>query len=257
MKITAIVITLNEEANLARALESLAWADEIIIVDSQSRDRTVEIARRFTERVIVRQWPGYSAQKNFAASQASHDWIFSLDADEEVSADLRREIESLKRAAEPAEAAYEMSRLTFYLGRWIRHSGWYPDWKVRLYDRRRARWVGDFVHEGLAVDGAVARLTGDLLHFTVRDASEHHLRIDRYTTLAADQARAQGKQASIASIIFSPALTFIRSYVFKLGFLDGLQGYAIARFAAHYVFLKNLKLRELSNRKHKPGKVAE
>jgi Glycosyltransferases involved in cell wall biogenesis len=251
MKITAIVITLNEEANIARALESVAWADEIIVVDSESRDRTVDIARRFTERVIVRQWPGYSAQKNFAAEQASHDWIFSLDADEQVSEALRREIESLKQVAEPAVAGYEMPRLTFYLGRWIRHSGWYPDWKLRLYDRRRSRWVGDYVHEGLEVDGAIARLTGDLLHFTVKDASEHHLRIDRYTRLAAEQAHAQGKRISIAPIIFSPLLTFIRSYIFKLGFLDGLQGYAIARFAAHYAFLKNLKLWELSKGKRK------
>jgi glycosyltransferase involved in cell wall biosynthesis len=252
MKITAIVITLNEEANIARALRSLAWADEIIVADSESRDRTVEISRRFAGRVIVRPWPGYSAQKNFAAAQASHDWIFSLDADEEVSPGLRREIESLKRAAEPTAAGFEMPRLTFYLGRWIRHSGWYPDYKVRLYDRRRARWVGDYVHEGLAVDGAVARLAGDLLHFTVDDASEHHLRIDRYTTLAADQARAQGKRASAASIIFSPALTFIRSYLFKLGFLDGVQGYFIARFAAHYTFLKNLKLWERCGGKDQP-----
>ena len=252
MKITAIVITFDEETNVARALESLAWADEIIVVDSESRDRTVEIARRFTERVIIRSWPGYSAQKNFAAEQATHDWIFSLDADEQVSDELRREVEALKRAGKPAVAGYEMPRLTFYLGRWIRHSGWYPDWKLRLYDRRRARWVGDYVHEGLEVDGATARLTGDLLHFTVDHASAHHLRIDRYTTLVAAQARAQGKRASVASIIFSPLLTFLRSYVFKLGFLDGLQGYAIARFAAHYAFLKNLKLWELSKENHQP-----
>jgi glycosyltransferase involved in cell wall biosynthesis len=251
MKITAIVITFNEEANIARALESLAWADEIIVIDSESRDRTIEIARRFTDRIIVRQWPGYSAQKNFAAEQASHDWIFSLDADEQVSDELRREIEALKQAAEPAVSGYEMPRLTFYLGRWIRHSGWYPDWKRRLYDRRRARWVGDYVHEALEVNGATTRLAGDLLHFTVENASAHHLRIDRYTRLAAEQAYAQGKRASVASIIFSPLLTFIRSYIFKLGFLDGLQGYAIARFAAHYVFLKNLKLWELSKADHK------
>jgi glycosyltransferase involved in cell wall biosynthesis len=251
MKITAIVITFNEEANIARALASLAWADEIIVVDSESRDRTAEIARRFTERVIVRPWPSYSAQKNFAAAEASHDWVFSLDADEEVSEPLRRELESLKQAEAMAAAGYEMPRLTFYLGRWIRHSGWYPDWKLRLYDRRRAQWVGDYVHEGVEVDGAVARLAGDLLHFTVSDASTHHLRLDRYTTLAAEQARAQGKRASLGSLIFSPPLTFIRSYVFRLGFLDGLQGYAIARFAAHYAFLKNLKLWELSNGKHR------
>ena len=253
MKITAIVITFNEEANIAGALASLAWADEIIVVDSESRDRTTEIARSFTARVIVRPWPGYSAQKNFAAERASHDWIFSLDADEVVSEALRRALESLKLASELGVAGFEMSRLTFYLGRWIYHSGWYPDWKLRLYDRRRARWVGDYVHEGVEVDGAIARLDGDLLHFTVNNASEHHLRIDRYTTLAAEAAWAQGKGAALASIIFSPPLTFIRSYVFKLGFLDGLQGYAIARFAAHYAFLKNLKLWELSNGKQRPA----
>ncbi|HKP11337.1 MAG TPA: glycosyltransferase family 2 protein [Blastocatellia bacterium] len=248
MKITAIVITFNEEANIARALESLAWADEIIVVDSESRDRTVEIARRFTPRVIVRAWPGYSAQKNFAAAEASHDWIFSLDADEQISDELRREIESLRQAGAPAAAGYEVPRLTFYLGRWIRHSGWYPDLKLRLYDRRHARWVGDYVHEGVEVEGPVARLAGDLLHFTVEDASEHHLRIDRYTTLAAAQAHRRGKRASLPSMIFSPPLTFLRSYLFKLGFLDGAQGYAIARFAAHYAFLKNLKLWELSKK---------
>ncbi|MFL6274896.1 MAG: glycosyltransferase family 2 protein [Blastocatellia bacterium] len=253
MKITAIVITFNEEANIARALASLEWADEIIIVDSESRDRTTEIARQFTERVIVRPWPGYSAQKNFATAEAIHDWIFSLDADEVVSEALRREIESLKQVAAPAVAGFEMPRLTFYMGRWIRHSGWYPDHKLRLYDRRRARWVGDYVHEGIEVDGAVSRFAGDLLHFTVDDASEHHLRIDRYTTLAADADYAKGKRGALAPIIFSPLLTFIRSYVFKLGFLDGLQGYAIARFAAHYAFLKNLKLWELSKGKGRPA----
>lgn len=257
MKITATVITFNEEANIARALASLAWADEIIVVDSESRDRTVEIARRYTERVIVRAWPGYSAQKNFAAAEASHDWIFSLDADEQVSDKLRREIESLRQSATPTVAAYEMPRLAYYLGRWIRHSGWYPDWKLRLYDRRRARWVGEYVHEGVEVDGHVARLGGDLLHFTVESASAHHLRIDRYTTLAAAQAHAQGKRASVASVIVSPPLTFLRSYLFKLGFLDGAQGYAIARFAAHYAFLKNLKLWELNNKERASARGAK
>jgi len=244
MKITATVITLNEEHNIADALESLAWADEIIVVDSESADRTVEIARGFTDRVFVRPWPGYSAQKNFAAEQAGNDWIFSLDADERVSKDLANEIEKLKGVAEPNGAGFEMSRLTFYLGRWIRHSGWRPDHKLRLYDRRRARWRGDYVHEALEVDGKIERLSGDLLHYTVRDASEHHLRMDRYTTLAAEQSYSEGKRVSVASLMVSPALVFLRSYIVNLGFLDGVPGLAIARFAAHYAFLKNLKLWE-------------
>jgi glycosyltransferase involved in cell wall biosynthesis len=245
MKITATVITLNEEHNIAAALESLSWADEIIVVDSESADRTVEIARRFTDRVFVRPWPGYSAQKNFAASQATNDWIFSLDADERVSEELTGNLERLKRGGDPQASGFEMPRLTFYLGRWIKHSGWYPDYKLRLYNRNRARWRGEFVHESLEVDGGVEKVSGNILHYTVRDASEHHLRMDRYTTLAAQQAFAQARRASLGSMLLSPFAVFLRSYLFKLGFLDGIQGLAIARFAAHYEFLKKLKLWEM------------
>lgn len=247
MRISAIVITFNEENNIAAALESLEWADEIIVVDSESTDRTVEIARRYTDRVYVRPWPGYSAQKNFAAEQAQFEWVFSLDADERVSNELAREIERLKQNAEPLAAGFEMPRLTFYLGRWIKHSGWYPDFKLRLYNRKRAKWQGNFVHESIGVEGRVERLNGDLLHFTVNNSSEHHLRIDRYTTLAAQEMRAKGKSASAATIVLAPIATFIRSYIFKLGFLDGLQGFAIARFAAHYAFLKYMKLWEMKS----------
>jgi len=245
MKITATVITRNEEHNIAAALESLSWADEIIVVDSESADRTVEIARGFTDRVFVRPWPGYSAQKNFATEQAGHNWIFSLDADERVSTELASEIERLKAGAVPEAAGFEMPRLTFYLDRWIRHSGWRPDYKLRLYDRKRARWRGDYVHETLEADGKIERLTGDILHYTVRDASEHHLRMDRYTTLAAEQAYSQGKRASLVSLLVLPAVVFLRSYLLKLGFLDGVPGLAIARFATHYEFLKNVKLWEM------------
>jgi glycosyltransferase involved in cell wall biosynthesis len=245
MKISATIITFNEEDNIAAALESLAWADEIIVVDSESTDRTVEIARRFTNQVYVRAWPGYSAQKNFAAQQASFDWVFSLDADERVSEGLASELQRLKRGEEPAVEAFEMPRLTFYLGRWIRHSGWYPDHKARLYNRKAASFEGEFVHESVKVNGRTGRLSGDILHYTVRDASDHHRRIDRYTTLAARELYQKGRRATPLSLLVSPAAAFLRSYVFKLGFLDGAQGLAIARFAAHYVFLKNLKLWEM------------
>ncbi|MCI0488317.1 MAG: glycosyltransferase family 2 protein [Blastocatellia bacterium] len=248
MKISATVITLNEEHNLEAALKSLHWADEIILVDSESTDRTIEIARRFTDKIFVRPWPGYSAQKTFAAEQASYDWIFNLDADERVSDELAAELEKLKQGAEPDAAGFEMPRRTFYLGRWISHSGWYPDYKLRLYNRNAGRWRGDFVHESVEVEGRVERLAGDILHYTVRNASDHHLRLDRYTTLAAREAHTQGKRVSIASMFISPVTTFIRSYILRRGFLDGIPGLAIARFAAHYVFLKNLKLWEM-NRK--------
>ena len=244
MKISATVITFNEEHNIATALESLFWADEIIVVDSESTDRTVEIARQFTDRIFVRPWPGYSAQKTFAAEQAQYDWVFNLDADERISKELAQEIEELKRSSEPDAAGFEMPRLTYYLGRWIKHSGWYPDYKIRLYNRNAGRWRGDFVHESVEIKGKVARLTGDILHYTVRNASDHHLRIDRYTTLAAKESLQKGKQSSAASLLLSPIATFIRTYIFKRGFLDGIPGLAIAFFAAHYVFLKNLKVWE-------------
>jgi glycosyltransferase involved in cell wall biosynthesis len=244
MKITATVITLNEEHNIAKALESLSWADEVVVVDSESTDRTVEIARSFTDRVFVQPWPGYSAQKNFAAEQAHNDWIFSLDADERVSPELVNEIKQLKLGDSAAPSAFEMPRLTYYLDRWIKHSGWHPDYKLRLYNRKRARWRGDYVHETLQVDGPVQRINADILHYTVRNASEHHLRMDRYTTLAAQQLSSQGKQVSLASLLLSPAVVFLRSYILKLGFLDGVPGLAIARFAAHYEFLKKLKVWE-------------
>jgi glycosyltransferase involved in cell wall biosynthesis len=247
MKITATVITRNEEDNIAAALESLSWADQIIVVDSESTDRTVEIARRFTDKVFVRPWPGYSNQKNFAAEQSDNDWIFSLDADERVTPELAGQIKQIRDRGNSAAAGFEMPRKAFYLGRWIKHSGWYPDYKLRLYDRKRGRWEGDYVHETLAVDGRVERLAGELLHYTVGSASEHHQRLDRYTTLAAREAYSRGKRPSLWSLLIVPRLVFLRSYILKLGFLDGWQGLVIARFASHYAMLKAAKLYELYN----------
>jgi len=249
MKITATVITFNEERNIEESLRSLAWADEIVVVDSRSTDSTVQIARRFTDRIYVRDWPGYSAQKNFAAEQASYDWVFNLDADERVSDELCGEIRQLAQSADAGYAAFEMPRRTFYLGRWIKHCGWYPDYKVRLYDRRAARWRGEFVHESVTVSGKIARLKGEIRHYTIRSASEHQLRMDRYTTLAAQEMLARGKRASVLRLLVSPPATLIKSYVFKLGFLDGVPGLAISYFAAHYDFLKTLKLWEMGKKR--------
>ena len=245
MKISATVITFNEERNIAAALQSLSFADEIIVVDSGSSDRTVEIARQYTDRIIQQTFLGYARQKNFASEQATYDWIFNLDADERITAELALEIEEVKRSADPQVAAFEMPRRVFYLGKWIRHSGWYPDYKVRLYNRKQASFQGDYVHESVIPDGQLGRLRGELLHYTVENASEHHTRIDRYTTLAAQEALAKGKTTSFTAMVCAPFLTFLKTYLIKRGFLDGKQGLAIAYFAAHYVFLKNLKLWEM------------
>ena len=183
-KLSVTVITKNEAADIAGALESVAWADELIVVDSLSTDETVAIARRYTGRVVVREWPGYVAQKNYAASIASHDWILSLDADERVTPALADEIKSTL-AATPSHAAYRMPRVTWHLGRWIRTTDWYPDFQSRLYDRRTAEWTGRYVHEAVTVRGTTGGLRGELQHFAYRDIADHLDTIDRYTSYAA------------------------------------------------------------------------
>src|SRR3954471_268750 len=180
MKLTVTVITRDEAANIAAALQSVSWADEIIVVDSHSTDATASIARELATRVEVREWPGYGAQKNYAASIASHDWILSLDADERVTPELADEIRQLLQKG-PAECGYRIPRVTWYLGRWIRSTDWYPDYHLRLYDRRAARWNGRRVHESVELRSPHGMLREDLQHFAYRDVSHHLTTIDRYT----------------------------------------------------------------------------
>ena len=242
MKISATIITLNEERNIARAIESLRCCDEILVLDSGSTDRTLELAEKLGARVVESPWRGYSGQKNFAAEQAAYDWILSLDADEALSEALEGEIWSLKKRG-PEYDAYTMPRLAQYLGRWILHSGWYPDRKIRLYNRRKARWIGDFVHEALEVKGAVGHLEANILHFTCESLSEHLKTMDRYTTLAAQELVAQKAKIGLSNLIFDPAWTFFRAYFLQRGFLDGFEGLCIAHTAAFYTFLKYAKAR--------------
>lgn len=250
MKISATIITHNEERNIARAIESLRCADEILVVDAGSNDRTVELAQKLGARVIESPWPGYAKQKNLAAERAEHDWILSLDADESVSEALEAEIWRLKKSG-PQFDAYTMPRLARYLGKWIRHSGWYPDRKVRLFHRAKATWVGDFVHESVKVRGTVGHLEGNLLHFTCDSLAEHMKTMDRYTTLAAEQLVASGRTVTWGRLLFEPPWTFFSSYILKAGFLDGVEGLAIANMAALYNFLKYAKARFMA-----PGRDA-
>jgi glycosyltransferase involved in cell wall biosynthesis len=245
MKITATIITLDEERNIARAIESLRCADEILIVDSSSTDRTVELAENLGARVIEANWRGYSAQKNWAAEQAAHDWILSLDADEALSEALEAEIWNLKKSG-PQFDAYTMPRLARYLGRWIMHSGWYPDRKVRLYDRRKSHWIGEFVHESVQVGGRLGHLESNILHFTCDSLSEHMKTMDRYTTLAAQELVARKVKVPMHKLILDPAWTFCKSYFIQRGFLDGAEGLTIAHMAAFYSFLKYSKVRNMS-----------
>jgi len=245
MKISATLITFNEERNITRAIESLRCCDEVVVVDGGSTDRTVELASNLGARVIENPWTGYAEQKNFAARQAAHDWILSLDADEALSEALEAEIWRLKKDG-PEYDAYNMPRMAQYLGRWILHSGWYPDRKVRLYDRRKARWPGKYVHERVEVDGRVGRLQSNLLHFTCSSLSEHLKTMERYTTLAAEEIVSQQRKIGYRHLLLDPPWTFFRTYFLQRGFLDGAEGLAIAYTAAFYNFLKYAKARNMS-----------
>ena len=246
MKITATIITLNEERHIARAIESLRCCDEILVLDSGSSDRTVELAENLGARVVESFWRGYAAQKNWIAEQAANDWILSLDADEALSEALEAEIWSLKKNG-PRHDAYTVPRLAQYLGRWILHSGWYPDRKVRLYNRQKAKWVGDFVHESVQVRGRTGSLESNLLHFTCDSLSEHLKTMDRYTTLAAEELVSHKAQIGWSRLILDPPWTLLKTYFLQAGFLDGIEGLTIAYMAALYTFLKYAKARNMSS----------
>ncbi len=251
-KLSVTVITKNEAGDIGAALESVAWADEVLVVDAGSTDDTTAIARRYTDRVEVRDWPGYAAQKNYAASIASHDWILSLDADERVTPELAAEIRRTLTAERPDRAGYRIPRVTWHLGRWIRSTDWYPDPQLRLYDRRTARWQERLVHESVAVDGSVGRLRGELQHYAYGDISDHLETIDRYSTYAAREMSQQGRRANLVDLIAHPPLAFLRNYLIRGGIRDGAPGLIISAMNAHYVLLKFAKLWELQRRTRTP-----
>ena len=250
MKISASIIVRNEEDNIAALCETLEWADEIVIVDSDSTDRTVEIARRHTDKIFNRPFQGYKDKHEFADSMTTGDWIFWIDADERVTPELRTAIESL-RQQNPASlaAGYRIARRTLYQGRWIAHSGWYPDYQMRLYRKSASFWDGVAPHETARVTGRVETLPGELLHYTKRDLSEHHRVLDSYTTLAARYLYDSGRKARRLDLFLLPVAAFLRTLVVKQGFRDGVQGLIIAMFTAYSVFLKYAKLWEL----HRPN----
>jgi len=240
-KLSVTIITLNEAAHIEACLASVAWADDVVVVDSGSTDGTPDLARAAGARVVERGWPGYAEQKNFAASQAAHDWILSVDADERVSADLRSEIQAML-AQDPGGAGFRMPRVTWHLGRWIRTTDWYPDYQLRLYHRGRATWTPRRVHESVTASGEVADLRADLQHFAYRDLSHHYATMDRYTTLAADAMREGGRRATLFDLTMHPWAAFMRNYFLRGGFRDGTAGFVISVMNAYYVFLKFAKL---------------
>ena len=241
MPVTATVITLNEGANIDACLASLAWADEVLVVDSGSTDDTVTRARALGARVVSHEWQGYAAQKDFAAAEAACDWIVSIDADERVTPALADEIRTKVRE-NPAAAGFRMPRVTWHLGRWIRGTDWYPDYQLRLYHRARARWTRRRVHESVQADGPVGLLKHELEHYPYRDIAQHHATMDRYTTLAAAEMFDAGRRAGVADLLLHPPAAFVRNYVFRRGFALGMPGFIISGMNAYYVFLKFAKL---------------
>jgi glycosyltransferase involved in cell wall biosynthesis len=246
MKISATIITFNEESNIKAACESVAWADEVVVVDSNSTDRTREVAESCGARVITNAWPGFGAQKQFAVDRSQHEWIFSLDADERVSDELKQSIQSLRSQNDRADG-YQIARRTYYQQRWIRGGGWYPDRQLRLFRKSKGRWKQRHIHESVQMDTSarVERLKGDLLHYTMQDAAHHHRMIgERYAPLAALQMFEEGRRTSVLGVASAGPAAFIRSLILKGGYRDGFAGFTIASFAAHHAFLKHLMLWE-------------
>ena len=243
--VSAIIVCFNEEENIARCLESVKWCDEIIVVDSFSTDRTVEICRRFTVKVIQRKWAGYRDQKSFALSRANRNWVLSIDADEEVTPELQAEILHELAVNGAHYSGFALPRLVFYLDRWWKRSGWYPDYHVRLFRRDCGRYGGTEPHDKIIVDGRVRRLRHPLHHFSYRDIEDHVQTINRFTSISSRELRRENQRWRLIDAILRPAVRFFSSYVLKRGFMEGFAGFYVAVTAAVYVFLKYAKLWEL------------
>ena len=251
--VSAIVVCFNEERNIGACLESLRWCDEIVIVDSFSTDRTVEICRQYTDRVVQRQWCGYRDQKAYAHSLATKDWVLLVDSDERVSPELRKEIGENLLSCDNTDAAFSVPRLVFYLNRWWWRGGWYPDYDIRLFRRDRATWGGTDPHEKILVDGNIRRLRNPLYHFSYRDMADHVQRINQFTTISAQELLKERRRWRLSHALLRPAFRFFRFYILKRGFLEGFAGFYIALTASVYVFLKYAKLWELELEEKKDG----
>jgi glycosyltransferase involved in cell wall biosynthesis len=252
------VICFNEKRNIAECLASLRWVDEIIVVDSFSADETVAIVRLYTDKVHQRKWSGINDQRNYALSLARHDWVLSVDADERVGSALQLEIESALQDVPADVSGFYMPRLTFYLGSWIRHGGWYPDWKLRLFRKSVAHYAGEDPHDNVSLSaGRTLRLRSDLLHFTYRSFSDQLRRIDSFSTTGARRIAAAGGRSGFLPMLLHPVGKFLGTYLFRGGFLDGLAGFIISVASAFYVFARHVKLWEATRKKEKTktGKI--
>ena len=240
-QLSVVIIARNEEDRIGEALRSVAFADEVVVLDSGSTDGTVALARSLGARVIETDWPGHVAQKNRALEHAGSDWVLSIDADERISPQLAQAIQALMQT-DPSADGYRVSRLSWWMGAPVRHGTWYPDRRIRLFHRQRARWTGIDPHDFVKVDGAVAPLSGDILHHPYRSLSDHLSTIDRYTARHVEVALGRGVRARWWDVILRPPLHFIKAILLKRGFLDGVRGWCIAGLGATYVLVKWTRL---------------
>lgn len=243
--ISACIITFNEEKNIRDCLESIKWVDDIVVVDSFSQDNTVQVSREYTDRVFETAWQGHVKQKNCALDHAKNEWVLCLDADERVSLELREEIERHLSEDDSEFDGYWFPRHSFYLGRWINHGGWYPDYKLRLFKKSKGRWGGKDPHDKVILQGRTERLSGELLHFVYRNLSHQLQTVDSFSTITARGFVSESKTFSLIELLFRPPFKFFEMYVLKKGFMDGLPGFIIAVASSFYVFLKYAKLWEL------------
>jgi glycosyltransferase involved in cell wall biosynthesis len=242
LPLSLVVITRDAAADIEACLASAAFAAEAVVVDSGSRDDTVKRARALGARVLEHAWQGFGAQKRFAVAQAAHDWVLCVDADERVSPELAASIEARFRGGAPDAAAFAIARRNRFLGRWLAHGEGYPDWNVRLFDRRRAQWSDDAVHEHVVADAPVERIRGDLLHYSAESVEEYVAKQNRYTTLQAQAMHARGATSGFPRLVLSPLARFVRFYVLRAGFLDGAAGFGHVAVGAFASFMKHAKL---------------
>lgn len=241
--LACVVITKNEAANIQDCLRSAQWANELIVVDAESRDRTVELAREGGAQVFVRPWPGFGLQKNFGVAQASSEWVLILDADERVTHELREEVQTcIERWRPGASVAYRIPRRNFFYGAWVRGGGVYPDYQVRLFRRGLAQYNDVAVHENLLVEGEIGTLIGHLDHYTERRIQDHFKKFGLYTTLAAQEKAKKVRTVRWSDLVFRPLVVFLKTYVLKNGCRDGVRGLIVCVFASMYTFVKYAKL---------------
>jgi glycosyltransferase involved in cell wall biosynthesis len=254
-QLSVIIITKNEEKNIRKCLESVRWAEEIVIVDSGSSDRTMELAKEYTKKIFVKPWEGYGEAKNFGLSKCSGDWVFWLDADERATVELQKEIQNVLKSAGPDVKALRMPRKANFLGKWIKHCGWYPGRVVRVFRRSEGKFSEERVHEKLEIAGEIIDLNSDLLHYTDPNLVHYYNKFNNYTSLAADELILKKRKFRFFNMVVNPVWVFVKMYFIKLGFLDGIQGFILCVLSAQYVFTKYAKLWELTE--HIKGKENE